>query len=96
MVACAPLKGLVEGEAVGRRSYFFDEDGAPFDPAAVEVTLRAPDGTVSNPIAEQEATGVYLTIFDLTEPGRWVYKIVPVGSLNKIDEGYLLVGRSVL
>lgn len=96
MATCAPMKGLLEGEAIGRRSYFFDEDGLPFDPPSIEVDLQAPDGTVTHPIPEQKATGVYLTTFDLTAAGRWVYKIAPVGSLNRIDEGYLLVGRSVL
>lgn len=88
--------GLIEGTAVGRRNWFYDEDGEAWDPPSIAVTLVAPDGSETHPVPVKEAVGIYLTTFELTADGRWIYQIRPSGGLNKIDQGYLLVGRSMV
>lgn len=93
--ACEAVLGLViEGESVGRRNRFFDEDGQPWDPPTIDVTLVSPSGVATNPAPVAEDVGVYVTTFTFDEDGAWRYRIKPNGGLNRVDQGTVMVARS--
>lgn len=49
-------------------------DGVPTDPAAVTLTVRAPDGTQTTPTPSNPDVGVYEWTQTLTEPGVWWFR----------------------
>lgn len=58
------------------------------DPTTVTVTVRAPDGTVTDRSAEivKAAVGVYKLTLVPTTPGVWVVRWVGVGAIAATDE----------
>ena len=68
------------GDTVVINAVFVDIGGAPANPATVDVTVKAPDGTLTTPTATNIGVGQYRAVTDGTEPGIWYYRVVGVGN----------------
>lgn len=79
---------FVEGERIRLIATFTNDDGTKVDPASpVEVTVKAPDGTllVDGANAQKIDTGEYRYIVDTTISGKYFYKFTTGSDSIEVD-----------
>lgn len=62
---------VLEGATVTTTATFTDIAGALVDPATVELTVQAPDGTQTTPVPTNPSVGVYAHEQTLDQTGNW-------------------------
>lgn len=94
--------GYVVGEIATLTARFTNASGVLADPANVDLTITAPDGTITNVALgglAHPSTGVYRYDLTLTQAGIWTYSFDADGSIEAENLGYLTVdalGSAVL
>lgn len=63
---------------------FRDSAKALYAPTSVTVTVRAPNGTLSNPAVTNPSLGVYQTTFTLSQIGVWRFEFQGTGPSGAI------------
>lgn len=66
---------IVEGGTYVITTTFRDTDGNLMDPATVDATVRAPDGTITNPVPVNVSVGIWTTSDSAIPDGWWFYEI---------------------
>lgn len=75
---------MTVGETHTPEITFKDSDGALYAPSNVTVTVRAPNGTLSNPAVTNPSLGVYQTTFTLSQVGVWRFEFTGTGPTGAI------------
>lgn len=75
---------MTVGETHTPQIIFRDADGNLYTPTSVTVTVRAPNGTLSNPAVTNPSTGLYQTTFNLNQQGVWRFQFQGNGPLDVI------------
>lgn len=68
------MKPPIVGQTVILQAVFTDTSGNNVDPSSVDLTIEAPDGTLSSPAPTNPSVGVYQHQLDLTEDGDWDWR----------------------
>lgn len=64
----------IVGQSVILKTTFKDTDGENVDPATVDLTIEAPDGTITTPSPDNPSVGVYQHQLNLSIDGDWDYR----------------------
>lgn len=72
----------------------FHVNGVLTDPTTVTTTVESPSGVESNPTTSKVSVGIYVTSFELSEPGLWGYRIVGDAPAIGVTEGRILCAAS--
>lgn len=59
---------------------------APKNPTTVTVSIRNPDGVVTNPVAANPAVGTFTVDFEFAIPGRHIINFLGDGAVNAAKE----------
>lgn len=62
---------MIVGESRTTQVTFRDQDGDLVNPAQVDLTVRAPDGTTTTPAPEHPSVGVYESEIEFDQVGIW-------------------------
>jgi hypothetical protein len=73
------------GDAVPLEATFRNSAGAPTNPTAVTLTVRAPDGTITTPTPTNTGTGVWHYDLSVSQPGLWWYTFKGTGAVQAAD-----------
>lgn len=65
---------------------FRDEDGNLADPNTVTAIIRAPDGTISNPVPTNASVGIWETLVPVDQAGMWFYEISGTGGGVEVSD----------
>lgn len=79
------------GQVALLTSTFTDEDGILADPDNVTVSVTKPDGTIDEPAAFSQSTGVWEATILLDQVGLWFYLFTGSGTVDAIDQGTIVV-----
>lgn len=64
----------IVGQSVILQATFTDTDGELTNPSSVDLTIEAPDGTITTPAPTNPSTGVFQHQLDLDKAGDWDYR----------------------
>lgn len=85
------------GQTVLIKAYFRDVDENLVDPDTVTITVRAPDGTLTNPPNTNPSVGEYHTAQLLDQAGIWRWRWEgQTGSSMAISEGSVCADKSIV
>jgi hypothetical protein len=84
------------GDTVRVTGTFTDATDSLRDPTAINLTIRSPNGRVTNITYAagqiiKSGTGVYYYDVDANEPGRWFYRFWSTGSYKAAGEESFLI-----
>lgn len=63
---------------------FLDALGNPYNPTSVTVTVRSPNGTLTNPAVTNPALGEFESQFTLNRIGVWRFEFTGSGPLGVV------------
>lgn len=91
---------IAVGDSVTLRAVFVDASGAATDPTTVALAVTNPAGSVTTytyalATVTKDGTGRYSKALTLTSAGVWSYTWTAAGTVDDVQSGRLLVGKTV-
>lgn len=68
------------------KASFKDDKGVPANPSLATVTVRAPDGTITNPTLINDGVGEFHVDISFDISGRWIIRIIGTGNVESVEE----------